>query len=373
MRKLTIVIALEIVFILGCIEPYEPHIADYENLLVIDAMITNQEGPYTIRLNRSYSYDGNHSQNVRNAVITVRDNHDNEYNFREIYGGLYQNSDSSFRGKIGYSYMIHIETETGEIYESDFEELKEPIPIDSIYYQYEPVQETSLKGIQIYLNTHDPENETWYYAWTYKETWEFAAPLVSYKYPQTCFRDNSSLEFIIGSSIKNNKDELKRQPVYYVDYNSDRLRIKYSTLLQQYSLTEENYLYLSELKRINESGGTLYDAPPTSLSGNVFNINNPKEAVLGLFQVSGVSEKRLFIDNESLPDKGVIPKMPQDCDVIYILASDTIAIAEEISNGYFIAGYLGDGESAQVELINQYRCIDCRESGTAVKPDFWED
>lgn len=61
--------------------------------------------------------------------------------------------------------------------------------------------------------------------------------------------------------------------------------------MTQYTIDENTYYYLKELKQYNEEVGTLYDAPPSPLYGNICNVNDENEPVQGIFNVGSGSQK----------------------------------------------------------------------------------
>jgi hypothetical protein len=372
-RKIPILLILFCMAITeSCIEPYAPDIGDYENLLIVDGLITNLKGPYEVTLARSFAYDGGLQRNVSGAAVKVIDNLNNEYVFDEISVGVYQNNDTSFIGIIGNEYKLSVITKDGSAYETEFQELKSSIIIDSVYYQYKPSSDGEVKGIQIYTDSHDPDNSTWYYGWTYEEAWEFKVPYVQLKSQgtlQTCYKTNSSNELMIGTSENNASDQLKLHPLYYISYNNNRLRFKYCALLRQYSISKSVYKYLSELKKINEQGGSLYDAAPSALRGNVYNINDENETVLGMFQVSGVTEKVFFINGSDLRENGFIPHGFEYCERYVVEADDSVTIQDYLDGGMMIMDRLTD--PPRVEIVTGPLCFDCTLSGTLEKPDFW--
>ena len=160
-------------------------------------------------------------------------------------------------------------------------------------------------------------------------------------------------------------DKLIDFPIFYIDYNSTRLRFGYSGMVQQYSLSETVYKYLAELKKINESGGSLYDAAPSALRGNVVNVNDAKEAVLRVFKVSGISEKRFFVKESDLPHRGIIPDGFSSCDLLAVPLSDTVRLDSLLNVGWeimdtnFFPRYLN--------VVNYLECFDCRVNVTEKK------
>ena len=66
---------------------------------------------------------------------------------------------------------MHITTKNGKEYASDYSVVRTTPEIDSISWLRDN------GGVRIYINTHDDQNKTKYYRWSYSETWEFHAAL----------------------------------------------------------------------------------------------------------------------------------------------------------------------------------------------------
>ncbi len=58
---------------------------------------------------------------------------------------------------------------------------------------------------------------------------------------------------------------------------------------------------------LGENAGTLFDPTPTAIPGNIYCIDNPEEPVLGYFEASGVSTRRVFINRDLMPSDVFIP------------------------------------------------------------------
>jgi hypothetical protein len=79
----------------------------------------------------------------------------------------------------------------------------------------------------------------------------------------------------------------------FISNLTDRLRVGYSILVDQYSLNEDEYLYWEKLQSITEQVGGLYDIIPSPVPSNVYCVDDPNEKVLGYFSVSANTSKRL--------------------------------------------------------------------------------
>src|SRR6202012_955075 len=131
-------------------------------------------------------------------------------------------------------YRLKIITSGNKVYESDLVAVKNSPPIDSVNYQ------VNSKGVSIFVNTHDPANNTFYYRWSYVETYIIHAEYQSIVKLQTvpfdtvvlrpaseqvyeCWRNDSSLNVLIGSSAKLKKDVIYESPLTSILTGDEKL------------------------------------------------------------------------------------------------------------------------------------------------------
>jgi hypothetical protein len=251
--------------------------------------------------------------------------------------------------------------------------LKPVPPIDSLYYEKKVVAERvdDIEGIeecQIYLDTRDPENNCRYYRWDFSETWMLR---LLFDVPnQTCWITNNSENIYIDNTASLSEDLIKRRPVRYISRESDRLRTRYSILVNQYSLNEDEYNYWQKLQKMTEQVGGLYDIIPASIPGNLTCIENPGEKVLGYFSVSGMSSKRIYIQEKF---EGIIDDY-DDC------ITDTLYGGPDYIDGLGISKWtLFDTppvpfKSPRIRIFTETRgCADCTVRGSTERPYYWED
>ena len=242
-------------------------------------------------------------------------------------------------------------------------------PIDSIYYEKKTLVEgdnstNKQEGCQILLNTHDPANQCKYFRWEYTETWKFIIPY-SVK-NQVCWISSNSDIINIKSTVVLSDDKIIRYPLNFVSNLSDRLRVKYSILVNQYSLNEDEYLYWEKLQNIGEQVGGLYDIIPSSVPSNVFSLADPNEKVLGYFSVSAITSKRIFIKDYFAGT--VTPYTDARC------IADTIPGNGPIQDlNYSVWILVQSSLPPYIVTTNDTGCADCTLRGTNVKPDFWID
>lgn len=361
-----------------CISEFEPPSQGYENVLVVEAFLTNDDEPFKVSLSRSTPIDTVQFSPQSGASISLLNADGESYDLYEYSSGMYQTHVNP-NPQVDQEYKLRIMTTTG-MYESDFVKMRETPEIDSVNFLYEERKTAGQKGVQIYVNTHDPENNTWYYRWDYEEDWTFYTPFYALFYwddgvyhvqenINRCWKSYRSKNIIIKSSTNLSQDIISQFPLTYVTNQSDRLLSKYSMNVKQYALSEASYNYWKELQKVTESLGTLFDPQPATIYGNIHNINDETEVVLGYFDASSVTEKRIYITRSDLP--GVpFPDNYQYCE-------DSIVGYNQIAEMSSYGWYLYNEETNENGGLDYYMsisraCVDCTTRGTNVKPDFWQ-
>ncbi len=360
----------------GCREPFFPDIGKYENILVIDGLVTDQEGPHVVRLSRSYLFDEKFPDPEEYAVVTVISDDNVTETFTEDRPGIYLSS-AGFRGTIGRSYKLLVTTSDEQNYESDWVQLNRVPEIDSVTHRFEerPTSDPnrSLFGMQVHINTHDETNETRYYRWEWTETWEFITPLKSSFYPgeEQCWKTTRSSSISIGTSEHLTSDVLKDFPIYFISLESNRLRIKYSSLVSQYSMSREAYSYWKSLQDITQNTGSLFDPTPAAVTGNIYNADDQDKPVLGIFQASAVTQQRIFIDRSEIPSYLDVPSGYGFCN--FYTTTDSAEIVYYEDHSFPLANQWVDRGVEYFQFSNSEACFRCTFSGSNTRPEFWPD
>ena len=379
----------------ACVTPYNPTVTRYESILVVDGQLTNLTGPYKVKLSKSHKYDSGVAIPVTGANIKIINNAGLEVQLNEISSGEYSTVDTTFHGAPGKSYKLQIKF-NNEVYESDYETLKAPVPIDKFYWEYKPQDSDGPKRVQLMLDTQDPTNKSRYYGWEYDETWKFIVPIDVAKKPEwkICYRDYSSFFITLGSTIDRNEDRIDRHNVITINESTNRLFIRYTILAKQYSLSETTYKYLNELTKLNLNQGSLYDVISYSLFSNIRCLSNKEIPVVGYFIVAGATEKRIFIDRSDLPKEFNPTDGFNDCAPAMVLVDASLKdyrlnleLDSLMSQGYAIYDSLhtiGCRDKPrpgfpcitipviQMTLAKPH-CFNCTVIGDNVVPAFWTE
>jgi len=371
-KKFYILLFFTLLLLSSCITQFIPQTSEDQEILVVEGLITDQSGTSSIKLSKSLPLGGkNTSRPLSGSFVTVTDDLGNIVTFSETSAGYYI-PPSSFHGQIGQTYTLHVNTNAVSNnlkYQSLPVEMK-PVPvIDSVFYEKVTLVAGNgiimpHEGCQVYVNTHDPSNRCKFYRWEYDETWEFILP---YAVPnKICWISSKSDVINIKSTSVLAEDKVNRFPLNFISDESDRLNVKYSILVKQYSLNEDEYNYWEKLQNISQQVGGLYDMIPSSVSSNVYSPDDPAEKVLGYFSVSAATSKRLFIKDHF---SGLI-NLYKEC------AQDTVFNGAPIANLNNTVWVIIDHSMPppSYKIITYAKgCADCTARGTKIKPDFWTE
>lgn len=358
----------------GCLTEFVPPVFDQKELLVVEGLITDQPGPHTVRISKSQPLGSTGPQNpISGCYVVISDDQGNYVNLKESVPGEYI-TPAGYHGIAGRIYTLHIRTyePSGDLnFESMPMEMKPVPPIDSLYYEKTVIQGSSgffrgIDGCSIYLDTHDPENNCKYFRWEFSETWILR--LLFSVTNQKCWITNNSDKVMIKTTEAFAGSRISRLPVTYISNNTDRLRTRYSILVNQYSLNREEFAYWEKLQKLTDRVGGLYDIIPASVQSNIMCIEDPEIRVLGFFSVSAKAGKRIFIDEEF---EGIIDPYA-NCISDTIFGEQNIpGLNESIWTLFDIPGAM---TKPRIRILTETRgCADCTVRGTTIKPSFWID
>jgi hypothetical protein len=401
----SIIIVVALFLLCTCIDPYSPKLKGYSSLLVVDGLITDANTSYTVKLSRTFQAQNSTPSWVSDAIVFITDDAGANSNLINRGSGIYTTDSTLYMGVPGRTYVLNIKTIDGAEYESDACLMQSVPDIDSIYFAKDDQvinNETQTEeGVEIYLDSKEGDNNQ-YYRWDFDETWKFKVPdpkkfnfnmadsaiTAVTDVREFCWKSQKSSEILIYSNYSGQAAPIKKEPINFIATDqSDRLLIQYSILVNQYSISKEEYDFWNNLKQVNESGGDIFAEQPFTVLSNIHNVSDPTERVLGYFQVSAAKQKRKYITfseivGMNLPiyqyqcerlvkDPTDIPhgyeSPPPTWDELYSMYCIT-------SDYYFVEPqYSGGTNNLEKMVFARPECADCTITGTITKPDFWVD
>ena len=369
----------------ACKDKYMPHINQpAAGFLVVEGYINSGNDSTFIYLSRSSGLDSIQIFPEPAARVEVQSEQGASYPLTEQAGGKY--AIGQLTVDPSQKYRVHILTSNGKEYLSDFSEVKITPPIDSVNWEAGP------DLVTIYVSTHDDQEKSIYYQWSFEETWQYSPPYISnyiyapndpaadsfYLIPRlnsrdytTCWQSSQSSNINLGSSASLNADVISQFPIQTISYDgSNRLVNRYSILVKQNALSKDAYEWKQKLKKNTEQLGSIFDAQPSETGGNLHCTTNPGEQVIGFIGCSSQTEKRIFINRYELPDVYVFTG--------YEVCSVDSVKREKEGNAFgdttyeWVIDHLFKGNDIIGATGAPRGCIDCTlKGGVNLKPSFW--
>jgi hypothetical protein len=362
----------------GCKEVYTPPaIKDNPDLLVVDGIVISGNDSTIITLSRTRSLvDSAPSVKELGAQVSVVGGSGVEYPFIEQGNGRYFVEQLLL--DTTQLYQLKIITANGNEFRSALNNVHTSPPIDSVYWNQD-----SSANVHIYLNTHDPSNNTKYYRWTYEETWVYRSKYPSYlqyispgniilrpldEQINACYQSHPSSTIEVATTSRLSSDIVNKYDIATVPAGTEKISERYSNLVKQYAISEESYNFWQNLKKNTEQLGTLFDLQPFTELGNIQCMNDPGIKCIGYISFSTQQEKRIFINSNQVYYWNYYPYYG-DCIMDTIPPGD-IDIYFQPPGGPYFNTLIGTANGAY--LMSSNLCVDCRDhGGTTVKPPYW--
>jgi len=389
------IIILSFIGIGGCLEPFNPNIPDSQNdFLIVDGIITYRPGPYTVKILKTNSFN-EESEFVSGAEVSIEERDGLPERLVESSAGVYETN--SMQGIIGNSYKLNLNY-NGQLYQSTWETIYASPAIDGIYFQAETRGTTDKdldqNGAQFFVDTHGAENGVRYFRYEWEETWQLGVKWRSGNVylgndmvePTSnpvwrCWKNRSSTSINIGTTIGLTKNVLSGHRLDFIPSSEERFTERYSLLLKQYALQENEYRFWENLQESNQELGSLFDKQPANVSGNITSVTNSGDVVLGYFSAAGSQEERIFLNVQDLPTW--LTSRPPCTGLDSLLKANYIPQSEyepdlvqrlEFGN-FFIDFVFSEFSGVPIgALIAPPNCSDCTfKGGDLNKPEFWDE
>ena len=299
--------------LLGCIDPYDPQLVGGERYLVFDGVLTDAPGPYHFSVAQSVGYNSDESvfdQRMTGASISITDDKGTVTRFVDEGKGSY-GSPAGFRGQVGRSYALTVNYR-GQTYRSE-PELMQPVPaIDSVYWTYQSkiTAGASTPGnFAVYINLTDSADAENYYQWDWVHYNQpdfcvlFTPNGSNVTYAKRCCTDcwnvtRSNGDILIASDQLINGNRLAGQVIARVPYDDTT---PYYLAIGQQSLSRGAYQYWQTVQALTGNVGSVFDATPATLTGNISNVNVNGPPMPGYFQVSARKQRIVYINRSGAP------------------------------------------------------------------------
>jgi len=368
MMRLKRFIAVLFIFLGACVDPLKIKLLPETQKFVVDGLITNDPGPYEVKLSYSLGFDNTTLKKpplATGASVWIYDNFNTVEKLTEISPGSYQTSKTGIRGIVGREYYIRIKTKSGSEYQSAPQQLENGGEIKDVSFQFQNDGLASggpgnyVDALKILLDATGNDNGNNLFRWRWNTIFKAetfpgyrlseiprTSPVKYKGAPEPCSGYVSSSGCELTSSIPTRNcatriaectccvcwpygyntaalishnriidgHEFKNVDLGNIPATAMQFHDKYYFKVEQLSLSDEAYAFWNLVEKQQAAAGSLFQPNSAKVRGNIQSTTDPDEEVLGLFGVSGIARKEMYITTDVMPYKlPPIDTITHDC------------------------------------------------------------
>lgn len=277
-----IFILLGLFVFVSCEDDIQLDVPEGPKRLVVEGSMTTSDGPQKVKLTQTYDYNDNEDAIlfVSNATVNILDDQGNTYPLTYTNEGIYE-TEASVKGVVGREYTLQVLTVEGQEYKSTAQEMKIVTPIDTLtnYHKEELVAGDFFElGYFAAIEFYENEGYGDYYRW----------------------------KLYVNDSLQNGEENITVQSdeqlsdgVQFTEddfvFQGRALDIGDVVYVEQIAITSREYEFWEELLTQLRNDGGPFDTPPAPIRGNMFNVNDDKEVVIGFFGTHNITKSNTMI------------------------------------------------------------------------------
>jgi hypothetical protein len=305
----------------GCKELYYPEIDTVPNIMSVEGMITNQPGPYNVRLSHTFLYsEETVAPPVDDAIVFVIDSQGNKFDFIQAEPGLYQ-SPLNMQGTAGETYTLHIETIDGDEFRSRPQTLMPAYQIGSLeadsasvttsfVNSYGDLRLRTLKGVNatLQLQEYDDDRANIRFNTNVKILFHYAEEEGDSFF---CWKEIKKFQGInnINLPAGNQPGEVNRNKVAFLPVPPTGYGIWFGTevksllvALTLYSINDDAYKFYTEVNKQLSSDQSIFSPVPSQITGNIYCVNDARKIATGFFEAASVDYAYYYLKCFNRPE-----------------------------------------------------------------------
>ena len=232
--------------------------------------------------------------------------------------------------KVGESYYIQVKLQDGKVYQSRPSVIPEPFPVENIGFKVS-VEEV-VGGADIIIEkpvidvlldlSLESEGQQPYLRWNTTEVWNFIDNI--------CFPLDMATECFypvvkraVSMPIFHSEDPNQKNLTGYSVFKRDltptiEFNFRHYFNISQFTISEDAYRYWEQVNLVSQPTGSIFDVQPGLVEGNLYNVEDSTELVMGYFEVAGVTVVRTFTLPQFIEEFDIIqeciPFLPRPSD-----------------------------------------------------------
>jgi hypothetical protein len=310
--------------------------------IVVEGYISNQPGPYEVRVNKAFDIESKLSIKTPIQVkkLEMSDNVGNVEQLSRITDGVYRTGINGIQGVVGRAYKIKVEFLDGRVYETIADTMRDTGTVDQI--DHEIVSYVNGKGIpeygfEMYVDSQAGENADFRFMWRTAMTYQVTTSPMDHKTacaggqcadPLPCSGHVIDRGFVVKVApctccecwvtmyddvpIVSNNDVAKNGIFKHV--KAGRLPITGLTMaykthveVRQYSLSQQAYDFWKAVKSQKEAAQSLFQPVSGKITGNFIQVSGKSGPIEGIFYATSISSNAVNLTVEDVPRISMVP------------------------------------------------------------------
>jgi hypothetical protein len=276
-------IVTTVVLLATCVDPLGFERRQEDTLLVVDGRLNLNDSVQMLSLTRT-AVVGRSARfpPEAGATVTLLEDGKPVGSYIEQDPGVYEIF--RFKPQIGKSYSIDIQLNSGERYRSQAEIMPPPVRLDTAYFTYNGDRTLTLFARTPIPAQGEPPYLRWRIRHVYQRTDQYCGGLDDVR---VCYyelfrpTDNQLVPLLDGKALE------RGSTVEFPIVNARVIdsifgEVTFYTIFQE-SMPGNVFRYWEKVNTLITQTGSIFDAPPGQIRGNVFNVENQEELVLGVF------------------------------------------------------------------------------------------
>lgn len=404
MKILRIYIVSILILFSSCVEEFDINTelqadSTISSILVVEATVTDELKQQQLRLTRGTTFANDTLVTPEEgATVTIVQDSESQYDFTDNGDGNYISS-VNFAAEQGAIYQLRIHTQNGELYESSEVLTPETTGIENVNFRA-ITTDTGELGVGVFVSSNTVDSSPRFLRYDYEETYKIIAPLWSpfdlevigvlppYEFnlvpkgeeeQRVCYNTQFSNRIIQNRTEAFSSNDFQDFLVRFIAIDDFIIANRYSILVKQLSQTPDAYGFYETLNKQSSSSDVFSAIQPGFIEGNVQSVNDPNQQVIGFFEVVSVAQERVFFNYTDLfPDQDS-PPYAINCNFLgaplEINEGGNSPLGDAIRSGQFVyvRNNTGEVQFGGPYLTARRACGDCRELGSNIVPDFWEE
>ncbi len=363
-KQLIIYVSLALLLLAACVTDFTPEVKGVSGILVVDGTITDGESVFHLSRSVGITDDIRSADTITNAEVSVERSDGVFFKASQESKGAYRAINGALDPNLEYRLNISLD---GKHYQSSFLKPIQSAEIDSLSFH------KAGKGepVTIHVSAHADKAQSPFYRWTFVENWELRAPrytrhgyvngvLTEFNINSPlntyyCWGKDTSKVLLLESTEALAENRVEERKLTEIPCSHDKVSQLYHIEVFQTQLREEAYDYLRFMQdEIERTGGLFSIVMSAGDNGNIYNLSDPEEVVIGYIEVASTTRKSIFIANDTA-------KLYED--------------PHEYCPAYPAGPFAGQQFWLDYDkrLYTHETCVDCRSRYNASKnkPDWW--